>query len=229
MHGVIFSELKRYADARLGDEAWRELLSEAELGPRIYMTVQTYPDEEAVAIITAAAARAGLSVPAVLEDFGVFIAPTLLSMYRSLIRPEWTTLDVLENTERTIHTVVRLRNPGAVPAVLEARRESPQQLTLVYSSPRQLCQLASGIIPWDRRALRRGDHHRTIAVRPRRRRTLRFLSADRRTRSRPASCRRPGQLAAAAAPRADWLAAQQPRRERRNRQPGRRVGRDLDQ
>jgi hypothetical protein len=146
MHGIIFSELKRYTEARLGESGWREVLADAELGPRLYMAVQTYPDEEAVAIITAASARADLPLPALLQDFGEFITPTLLSMYRSLIKPEWKTLDVLENTEQTIHTVVRLRNPGAVPAVLEARRDSPDELTLTYSSARQLCQLAVGII-----------------------------------------------------------------------------------
>jgi hypothetical protein len=146
MHGIIFSELRRYADDRLGPYSWRALLREVGLGPRIYLPVQAYPDAEAIALIGAAAARAGLPVPVVLEDFGTFIAPTLLSMYRSLIEPGWRTLDVLENTEQTIHTVVRMRNPGAVPAVLSCRRHSSDYLVLTYTSERRLCPLAIGII-----------------------------------------------------------------------------------
>lgn len=146
MHGIIFSELKRYAEDRLGDDCWRELLVEAGLDSRLYLAVTTYPDEEAIALVGAAAARAGLPVPAALEGFGVFIAPTLLSMYKSHVRPEWRTLDLLENTEPTIHTVVRRRNPGASPAVLRCTREASDRLELVYSSERRLCPLAIGIV-----------------------------------------------------------------------------------
>jgi hypothetical protein len=35
MHGVIFSELRRYAEDRLGPQSWQQLLSDAGLGPRI--------------------------------------------------------------------------------------------------------------------------------------------------------------------------------------------------
>jgi hypothetical protein len=108
--------------------------------------VSAYPDAEAIALVGAAAARAELPVPAVLEDFGMSITPTLLSMYKSLINPGWRTLDVLENTEQTIHTVGRRRNPGAAPAVLNCRRVSNDLLTLTYTSQRRLCPLAIGII-----------------------------------------------------------------------------------
>lgn len=146
MHGVIFSELRRYAEDRLGPKSWQQLLGDAGLGPRIYLAVKAYPDAEAVALVVAAAERAGLPVPTVLEDFGTFITPTLLSMYQSLIKPGWRTLDVLEHTEQTIHTVVRRRNPGAAPAVLNCRRDSPDTLLLTYTSERRLCPLAIGII-----------------------------------------------------------------------------------
>jgi hypothetical protein len=108
--------------------------------------VKAYPDAEAVALVVAAAARAGLPVPAVLEDFGSFLTPTLLSMYQSMIKPGWRTLDVLEHTEQTIHAVVRRRNPGASPAVLHCRRDSRDTLLLTYTSERRLCPLAIGII-----------------------------------------------------------------------------------
>jgi len=36
----------------------------------------------------------GLPVAEVLEDFGVFIAPALMKMFRHLLLPEWKTIGV---------------------------------------------------------------------------------------------------------------------------------------
>jgi hypothetical protein len=41
--------------------------------------------------------------------------------------------------------VVRVKMPGAKPPELVARREGPQRLVLVYTSPRQLCGVAKGL------------------------------------------------------------------------------------
>ena len=66
-------------------------------------------------------------------------------MYWGVIDPEWRTLDVLENTERTIHDVVRINQKGATPPYLHATRVAPDQVTIVYTSPRRLCSVAKGI------------------------------------------------------------------------------------
>ena len=144
MHGIIFSELKKYVDDRLGGAAWGALLEKAGLSGRIYMPVQEYPDADAVKLVTTASAITGRPAPAVLEDFGEFIAPDLLKMYASLIRKEWRTLDVIEHTEETIHRVVRHRNPGAKPPELRCLRIGPDEVIVVYSSPRKMCA-AKGI------------------------------------------------------------------------------------
>lgn len=54
-------------------------------------------------LIGAASSTVGLSVAGVLEDFGEFIAPTLMKMYGHLLLPEWKTIDVIDNTEETVH------------------------------------------------------------------------------------------------------------------------------
>jgi hypothetical protein len=109
------------------------------------MPVTEYPDEEAVALIGAIAAKTGKSQRAVLEDFGEFIAPHLLALYRHMVKPEWRTLDLLENTEQTIHRVVRLRNPGARPPELRTDREGDEVL-ITYRSSRRMCGVAVGIV-----------------------------------------------------------------------------------
>jgi predicted hydrocarbon binding protein len=145
MHGIIFSELKQYVVSRLGAAAWGTLLEKAGMPGRVFMPGQEYPDADAVALVSTASAIIGEPAQGILEDFGEFIAPALMEMYGSLIPKEWRTLDVIEHTEETIHTVVRRRNPGAHPPELRCQRLDPDEVVVVYSSPRKMCAVAKGI------------------------------------------------------------------------------------
>jgi hypothetical protein len=145
VHGVIFHELKKFANATFGEKSWEQLLASAGLTGSAYLASRSYPDEQVFALVGAAAAKAGLPPAQVLESFGEFLAPGLLGMFRSLIRAEWRTMDVLENTENTIHKVVRLNYAEATPPYLSVQRVSPASVAITYTSPRRLCSLAKGI------------------------------------------------------------------------------------
>lgn len=146
MHGIIFSELKKYADARLGARGWDKLLQRSGIGPRVYLPTQEYPDEEAAQIVAAAATIVGISAGAVLEDFGAFIVPDLMRLYGALVEPAWRALDVIEHTEAVIHRVVRLRNAGAKPPELLVSRTAPDHVVITYASARRMCGIARGIV-----------------------------------------------------------------------------------
>ena len=146
MHGIIFSELRKYVDTTLGNGAWTATLADAGLANKLYLPIQEYPDTDVFALVNSASRTTGLGIPVILEDFGQFIAPALLGLYRTLVKPEWKTLDLLENTEQTIHSVVRARNPGAKPAELSAVRVAPDLVDLTYFSQRRLCPVAKGIV-----------------------------------------------------------------------------------
>lgn len=145
MHGIIFAELRNYAETRHGKGTWDKLLKSAALENKVYLPVREYPDAEVVALVAAASMMTGLPVAEVLEDFGEFIAPALIRMFGHLLWPEWKTIDVIDNTEGTIHHVVRVKNPGAKPPELQTVRHGEDEVTLVYTSPRQMCALAIGI------------------------------------------------------------------------------------
>jgi predicted hydrocarbon binding protein len=146
MHGIIFSELKKYVDSRFGGETWNTLLTESGIGPKLYMSVREYPDQEVVALVTAASRKTGKPAAAILEDFGDFISDDLLGMYPTLVKPSWKTLELLDNVEQTIHTVVRARHPGAEPAQITCTRVGPNEVVVMYSSARRMCPVAKGII-----------------------------------------------------------------------------------
>ncbi|MGA9977530.1 MAG: heme NO-binding domain-containing protein [Candidatus Sulfotelmatobacter sp.] len=145
MHGIVFSELQRYAETKHGPGTWKALLNKAGLDGKEYSSFAQYPDQEVAALVAAASSATGAAAAVVLEDFGEFIAPSLLSMYANLILPRWKTLDVIHETESTIHAIVRQRDKAADPPKLKTRRVSAEEVVLTYDSPRQMCALAKGI------------------------------------------------------------------------------------
>jgi len=146
MHGMIFVELKKYVDARLGASAWEILLKETGMTGRMYLAVEHYPDQEAIKLVSTASRITRKGAGSILEDFGEFITPDLMKMYGAMARKEWKTLDFLENTEATIHRVVRIRNPGASPPELKVSRTGDDEVTILYGSPRKMCALARGLV-----------------------------------------------------------------------------------
>lgn len=146
MNGMVFKELQKYVEARLGAGAWQAIHKDAGLPSKPYLATDHYKDDEAVALIGAAAGRAGKDASELLEDFGAFIAPDLIRIYRSLIPPGWSALDLIEHTELTIHRAVRLQTPTAEPPELKSCRVSAGEVVVTYTSRRRLCAFARGII-----------------------------------------------------------------------------------
>ncbi|MBS0618171.1 MAG: heme NO-binding domain-containing protein [Spirochaetes bacterium] len=145
MHGMVFSELKKFVEIALGAQGWDQLLTDSGLGKKVYLSSKAYPDEEIVALISGASQKTGKPLNELLRDFGTFIAPSLISLYGHLLDPEWRTLDVIEQTEEVVHTVVRAKNPGAEPPKLIVERLSPDEVVLHYKSARKLADVAVGI------------------------------------------------------------------------------------
>lgn len=146
MHGIIFAGLKKYVVANFGSEAWNGLLKDAGIGSKIYLPTQAYSDQEIVALVTAASQKTGKPAQALLEGFGEFIVADLVTIYRSMIDPAWGTLDLIENTENTMHKAVRLRDRGATPPTLVVNRTGPDEVVINYSSARRMCAVGKGIV-----------------------------------------------------------------------------------
>jgi hypothetical protein len=146
MYGLIFAELRKYAEDRFGEGTWPELLHAAGVERQVFLNVNEYSDEEAVALLTAAAERGKQQAAEMQEDFGSFIVADLVQVYGPMIKPEWNTLDLLENTEDMIHELIRRKNPEAKPPTLGCSRESANEVLISYSSPRRMCGFAKGLV-----------------------------------------------------------------------------------
>jgi tRNA A-37 threonylcarbamoyl transferase component Bud32 len=147
VHGLIFFYLQKFADvAAAGSTSWKGIRSTVTTTASKFLPSGTYPDADAVAILSTIAETTGRPLPSILEEFGEFLAPHLVKVAGTVVDPSWRTLDLIEHTESIIHTMVRKTNPGAAPPVLETVRQSPDELHLVYSSARRLCPLAVGLM-----------------------------------------------------------------------------------
>jgi predicted hydrocarbon binding protein len=146
MHGIIFAELRRFAEERLGPGSWLNLLETAGRTGRLYPAFEIFPDEEATRLFELVAQLRHLPLPELLEEFGTFIIPSLMHTYGALAHSEWRTLELLQHIESTIHRVVRIKNPRASPPELDCERTGPDEVTVCYTSQRRLCGLARGLI-----------------------------------------------------------------------------------
>ncbi len=147
VYGIIFFFLQKFADvAATGSTSWKGVRASTATSATKFLPSGVYPDADAVAILTTIAETTGRPLPSILEEFGQFLAPHLVKVAGPVVDPSWRTLDLIEHTEAIIHTMIRTTTPGAAPPVLEAVRQSPYELHLVYSSARRLCPLAVGLM-----------------------------------------------------------------------------------
>lgn len=146
MHGLIFTYVQKFVQKEFGAEVWKSLLVDAGLEKKSFSPAKSYPDEDAVAIVGAAAKLLELPTQTVLTTIGRGIGPDLLNLYRTKLPPDWRTIDLIENLEGIIHSVVRVGNPGARPPVLDCIRDGQDKIQIIYSSHRQMCGLLGGIV-----------------------------------------------------------------------------------
>ena len=146
MHGIIFVQLKKFVETQVSAEAWRDLLVRSGVPGKMYMAVRPYEDSELVTLVQNASAMTGTPAPVLLKSFGAFIVPDLMKTYRSFMKAEWRTLDVLQYTETHVHTQVRKMTKGAMPPFLTCTRTGPEEVLIQYKSARKLCPVAEGIV-----------------------------------------------------------------------------------
>ncbi len=144
MKGVIFNLLEEVVSEQHGDAAWDALLLAAR-SDGIYTSLGSYPDEQLIALVEAASALTGTPVRTLLHWFGVQALPKLAERYPAFfqVAPDARSLILSVNT--IIHPEVRKLYAGASCPHFHFV-ETPDTITLGYSSPRKMCDLAHGFV-----------------------------------------------------------------------------------
>ncbi|GAB3634545.1 hypothetical protein GCM10027422_01350 [Hymenobacter arcticus] len=146
MHGTIFTLLKRYVQTQYDHSTWLKLVDAADLKSGDFSHKEVYPDEHMYALIGQAATKIGVSPGELHEKFGEYLVPDLMYMYQKYINPDWRTLEMLENTEHSLHNQVRREHPENSPPVLQVKRLNANEVMINYVSPRRMGGLAIGIV-----------------------------------------------------------------------------------
>jgi len=147
MQGIMFIELSRFIDERLGSGEWERTLAAAGLSDRTDSPREPGPDEEFLSIVNGVAPKSGEPVQSILESFGEFIARVLRGgpSWR-LLAEGWGLFQFLEHTEGPTHAVSRAPDPAAAPPRLRTVRSEPDEVLIFYDSPRRMCSVAKGIV-----------------------------------------------------------------------------------
>ena len=144
MKGVLFNAVEEAVSREWGEEMWDDLLIASGL-EGAYTALGNYPDAELVALAGAAADRLSSPVDDVLRVLGRLSFGPLLSRYARFPREPTSVREFLPMVNDLIHPEVLKLYPGAsVPRF--ALRENGDELEMDYSSVRNLCVLAEGLI-----------------------------------------------------------------------------------
>ena len=146
MHGSIVSIVKKFVEVHHGTEAWNLILERGGYEGLVVSPIQTYPDKAVVELLGCSCELLDCSLDDLLEEIGKFAAGELVSLVNSMLHPDWKCFEILSNVESLIHRMIRIQNPEAQPANIQAFRLNETEMQVIYSSRRGLCSLAKGIL-----------------------------------------------------------------------------------
>jgi predicted hydrocarbon binding protein len=148
VHGLFYFFIKKFVEKNAtsaSDDASRYLKSLLK-GSAAYLPDGSCPDEEAYGLLDAVSSALGEPIERVHARFGEYAAPHLIRVAGTLIDPSWRTLDVVEHAESIARALVHDQQEANDLRMHETVRISPNELHIVYYSPRKLCAIAAGMV-----------------------------------------------------------------------------------
>lgn len=150
MHGLIFVTWEKYLNERYGEPLLKQYREE--LGETVAtapLASRTYSDDVLLAGVEAACKLTGVTLDTILWEYGrYFILNGLTSHLCAYLLSRVSNGRDLLLMMRKAHAQMRRLPDGLTPPLFEyeAISPSPQELSLVYDSPRHLCTLLWGAI-----------------------------------------------------------------------------------
>lgn len=149
MKGVVFAEFLSFVERDNGAdmvdaiiEDCRDALSTG----GAYTTVGTYPCAEMEHLLGALSARTQSPGDALLRQFGEALADVFAETYPQYFELAGCLFDFVSHIDTYIHVEVRKLYPDAELPTFEVTGRSQTHLSVIYRSPRELHDLAAGLI-----------------------------------------------------------------------------------
>lgn len=145
MKGVIFNLLEQVVTDAHGESTWDALLETTGLEGS-YTAVGSYPDEELIALVSAASAALDTPADDLVRWFGRASLPLLAKRYPAFFAPHDNSRAFILTLNDVIHPEVRKLFPGAYAPSFDFDTSDEHALALSYYSHRNLCSFAEGLV-----------------------------------------------------------------------------------
>lgn len=147
MRGVFLVQLHKYVSEKYGEEHWKEYLRKINVSEKkLYFSNNQYDEEEFKKLIKEIMIKTGQTREMFLESFGNFMSLFFLASYKTFIKSDWKTLDVLEHIEEYNHHILQAGGSDELAGKFKCKRIDPKNLEIIYSSPRKMCSSVIGLI-----------------------------------------------------------------------------------
>jgi hypothetical protein len=144
MKGVVFNLLEQLVTRDYGEDTWDALLDESGLDG-VYTSLGSYPDEDLLKLVGAAANALDMPADDVVVWLGRNALPLFAVRYPQLFEPHDSTRPFVLTLNDIIHPEVRKLYPGADVPVFDFETRG-ELLVMGYRSPRKLCAFATGLL-----------------------------------------------------------------------------------
>lgn len=145
MKGVVFDILRDMVEDRYGLEGWQRILDSAG-SAGIYVSTKTYDDTELIGLVTTASDITKIPMNELVFALGEYMIPSFYKRFPTFFDDAPNFIKFLVSVDQIIHVEVRKLYPDAGLPTFDYSDEKQDALTMIYKSPRKLCQLAEGLI-----------------------------------------------------------------------------------
>ena len=147
MKGIVFTEFLEMIESQRGMEMVDRVIEAAALpNDGAYTAVGTYDHRELVRLLGALSEASGTTVPDLLRQFGLHLFRRFSVLYPDLFAGITNAFAFLRAVDQVIHVEVQKLYPDAELPRFICEDSEPDELVLLYSSPRGLGDLAEGLI-----------------------------------------------------------------------------------
>ncbi|MCJ2186160.1 heme NO-binding domain-containing protein [Novosphingobium beihaiensis] len=147
MKGIVFTEFLEHVESAFGVDVLEDMIERSEVpSGGAYTSVGTYDHAEMGALIAALSSLTQTPAADLVHRFGISLGTGFSGKFESFFQEKANLFDFLESVESHIHVEVKKLYPDAeLPSLVMVER-SPEAARLRYRSPRNLDELAAGLI-----------------------------------------------------------------------------------
>ncbi|MBI2707081.1 MAG: heme NO-binding domain-containing protein [Proteobacteria bacterium] len=146
MKGIVFTTLNDMVEEKFGLATWETLLDKVHPENKgIYTAGGTYKDAELVSYVMELSKLKKIEPAQLIEAFGIYFFPVLANKYPVFLPEGISFKEFMKNVDKIIHVEVNKLYSDAILPAMSYEEPSPNELVILYRSPRKLCALAVGL------------------------------------------------------------------------------------